>query len=129
MERDESQPESLGGSLFTLAATVIFVVYGGYLLLFSLCIGLPSEEPFLRFNSDIPALTMTVMDTPTLTWVIGYAFAAIFLCLQSARRVVGRLMTLFNLLIAASGLVILYAVYLAVAVLPGEKIMLVLDLL
>lgn len=128
MDREDTHAKSLVGSLITLVSTVVFLVYGGYLLFVSLRFGLPSQEPFERFSSDIPALTMTVMDTPTAVWVIGYSSAGLFLCFQSSRRTVGTLMTFVNLLITTSGLLVLYGVYLAVAVLPGEKIMLVLEL-
>jgi hypothetical protein len=129
METDAAHSKSIGGSSLTQFATVFFVLYGGYLLFIVLTIGLPSEHPFARFDVEIPAPTLMAMDTPIITWVVGYALAAVFLCVQSARPAVGRLMTFFNLSVAVLGMLILYAVYQAVAVMPGTKIMAVLDLL
>lgn len=129
MDCENSRPQSLAGSLFTVVATVLFLMYGGYLLWVILRTGLPSPEPFLRFNCEIPAITLKVMDMPKMTWAIGYVSAALFLCAQSRQRTVGRVMTIMNVMIAASGLSILYGVYQAVAVMPGTKIMSVLGLL
>ena len=129
METDGAHPESGFGSALTLSATVFFVLYGGYLLFIVLTIGLPGEHPFIRFDVDIPAVTILAMDTPIITWVVGYVIVAAFLCFQSSRPVVGRLMTLLNLFTAILGLLILYTVYFAVAVAPGTKIMAFLDLL
>lgn len=109
-------------SLVTLAATVFFCVYGGYFLSFLFTLGLPSEAPFRVMDSEIAALTQATLDCPVVVWPIIYAIATVWLCWQSWLSSRRWLLAVFNLMVAAFALLWMWLLYMGIAVLPGVKL-------